>query len=321
MTRGKAATRSKAVLICAGLALLAGVLLSPWLVAPARGQRGIQSGPARHLIRYTAWDGHLRSAVLLLPAWYKRGSTANLPLVITPHGRGESPVFMADRWGRLPNREGFAVICPAGEGERLPGYSCAAPGQISDLARMPAVIESALPWVHIDRRRVYVVGCSMGGQEALVLAARYPDRIAAAVSVDGLADLASHYYDMPCPRRSGRVVLHDMVVECGGTPAQKPLSYALRSPLTYAEDLAFDDVPVELWWSRSDQVVVDQARAQSGLLYRRIRSLNPGAPVREIVTNYPHCAAFCAAIALPRVVAFLRPDGRWRCARTAPPLR
>ena len=90
----------------------------------------MHTGPTRHLIRYTAWDGHLRSAVLLLPAWYERGSAASLPLVITPHGRGESPVFMADRWGRLPNRDDFAVICPAGEGERLPGYSCAAPGQI-----------------------------------------------------------------------------------------------------------------------------------------------------------------------------------------------
>jgi len=230
-----------------------------------------------------------------------------------------SPAFVASRWGRLPTRDGFAVVCPAGEGERLADDSWGAPGQISDLARMPAIVQHALPWIHIDRRRVYAVGPSMGGQEALLLAAQYPDRIAAAVSIDGVADLATHFREMPRPKRSGRRVLRAMDVECGGTPAQQPFSYALRSPLCYAENLAFDGVPVELWWSRRDQVVVDQGARQSGLLYRTIRHLNPTAPVREVVTDYRHCAAFCPGVALRQVVAFLRPHGRWRNVQAAPP--
>jgi hypothetical protein len=184
---------------------------------------------------------------------------------------------------------------------------------------MPEIVQHALKWVHIDRRCVYAVGPSMGGQEALLLAARYPDRIAAAASIDGLADLAAHFYQMPCPKGSGRRVLAEMTVECGGTPAQQPSSYAQRSPLSYAQDLALDGVPLGLWWSRRDRVVVDQDSRQSGLLYRTIRRLNPAAPIREIVSDYRHCGAFCANIALRRVVAFLRPRGRWRTVSVSAP--
>ena len=294
-------------------------MLNIWLVTPAGGQLRQTSRPIRQVISYTAWDGSTRQAVLLLPAGYLRTCTARLPLVISPHGRGMSDMSIAASWGRLPSIDCFAVVCPAGEGARLPDYSWAAPGQISDLARMPRIVERAVPWVRIDRRRVYAVGPSMGGEEALVLAAEHPDRIAAAASIDGLADLGTRFYEMPCSRRTGRCVLHDMAVECGGTPAQRPLDYALRSPLSYAANLSFDRVPIELWWSRRDQVVVDQASHQSGLLYRTIRRLNPAAPVRQIVTDDQHCAAFCPGIALKQVVTFLRPDGHWRRVPLSPP--
>ena len=294
--------------------------LGPWLLASALGQRGVSSRPSRYDITYTAWNGRRRIAVVLLPAWYKHGSARRLPLVISPHGRGMSPAFVASRWGALPTHDGFAVVCPAGEGARLPADSWGATGEISDLARMPQIVGHALPWVHIDRRCVYAVGASMGGQEALLLAARHPDRIAAAVSIDGVADLATHFDEMPRPRGPGRRILAEMVVECGGTPAQRPAAYALRSPLCYAHDLAFDHVPLELWWSRRDQVVVNQGACQSGLLYRTIKGLNPEAPVRQVVTDYRHCVAFCSAIALRQVVCFLRPGGRWRQLRAPPRL-
>src|SRR5256885_339850 len=64
------------------------------------------------------------------------------------------------------------VISPAGAGRRLPFYSWGYPGQIDDLARMPSLARKALPWLRIDERRIYAIGDSMGGQEALLLAAR-----------------------------------------------------------------------------------------------------------------------------------------------------
>jgi len=300
-------------------ACLAAAMIGPWLVTPAGGGQSKPAHPVRRVITYTAWNGSTRQAVLLLPAGYTPARAGRLPLIISPHGRGMSDRSIASCWGCLPTLDHFAVVCPAGEGVRLPNYSWAAPGQIADLARMPEIVERAVPWVRIDARRVYAVGPSMGGQEALVLAAEYPDRIAAAASIDGLADLTTRFYEMPRSHRTGRHIMHDMVVECGGTPARRPLAYALRSPLSYAANLAFDRVPIELWWSRCDQVVVDQASHQSGLLYRVIKRLNPAAPVRQIVTDEPHCAAFCPGIALGRVVTFLRPNGRWRHVPARPP--
>ena len=107
-----------------------------------------------------------------------------LPLVISPHGRGVDASANAQLWGDLPGRGGFAVINPEGQGRKLELYSWGDPGQIADLARMPTVLEHALPWVHVDRSRIYAVGGSMGGQEALLLVARYPHLLAGAITFD-----------------------------------------------------------------------------------------------------------------------------------------
>ena len=48
-------------------------------------------------------------------------------------------------------------------------------------------------------------------------------------------------------------------------------------------------MPLELWWSVRDRVVVDEAR-QCGRLYREVKRLNPDAPVREFVGTWAHTA-------------------------------
>jgi hypothetical protein len=63
-------------------------------------------------------------------------------------------------------------------------------------------------------------------------------------------------------------------------------------------------VPVELWWSRRDQVVVDQA-GQSGRLYRLIKRLNPDAPVRQLIGNWPHMAEMSWKADLPQALRWL----------------
>src|SRR5207253_2766992 len=131
------------------------------------------ASPARKLtIRYRAHDGRARDAVVLLPHDYRAGDASPLPLVISPHGRGLNGELNARLWGDLPTIGNFAVVNPDGEGRRLATYSWGASGQISDLARMPAIVEAKLPWVRIDHRRIYAVGGSMGGQETLLLLGR-----------------------------------------------------------------------------------------------------------------------------------------------------
>ena len=55
---------------------------------------------------------------------------------------------------------------------------------------MASVVRATLPWLRIDRRRVYAVGGSMGGQETLLLLGRHPHLLAGAVAFDS----ATNFY-------------------------------------------------------------------------------------------------------------------------------
>ncbi len=253
-------------------------------------------------LRYSTHNRLRRNAYLIVPASYRRDQPP-LPLVISPHGRGAHPSSQnVGFWRDLPARGRFAVINPDGSGrlsdesswESSWGYG----GQIEDLARMPQAIAEAYPWIRIDRNRVYAVGTSMGGQETLLLVARQPRVLAGAAAFDSVTDLALRYRQFPkttcaqaCLKRWGRhvgYVLQDrMRVEVGGTPAECPDAYAERSPLAFAHELASSGVPLQIWWSRADEVVTQQW-TQSGRLARRIRSLNPRAPLTEHVGSWGH---------------------------------
>jgi hypothetical protein len=76
----------------------------------------------------------------------------------------------------------------------------------------------------------------------------------------------------------------------------------VRSPLDWARRIAFARVPLQIWWSRKDRIVVDQNR-ESGLLYRRVERLNPRAPVVEFVGDWRHSAEFKASRRLPFALA------------------
>lgn len=237
-------------------------------------------------ISYLAHDGFSRRAYVVLPAWYGPESDPPIPLVISPHGRGVGARTNVRRWGDLPARGGFAVVNPEGQGRRLTLFSWGDPGEIRDLARMPQIVERAIPWLRIDRSRVYAFGGSMGGQETLLLAARFPRLLAGAAAFDAPTDMAARYRAFDhLPFGDGLQQLARQ--EIGGTPLTDPTAYELRSPLDWARKLAFSGVPLQIWWSTRDRVVVDQAN-ESGRLYREIERLNPDAPVSEFVGTWAH---------------------------------
>jgi poly(3-hydroxybutyrate) depolymerase len=275
--------------------------------SPARSPRWIE-------IQYTAHDGRIRNAVVLLPHGYTPGNNPPIPLVIAPHGRGHTGAQDAPRYGDLPSIGNFAVVSPDGEGRRLHRYSWGARGQIDDLAHMADKVESALPWVHIDRGRQYAMGGSMGGQETLLLVGEYPHLLAGASAVDGVVDFPLQYRNYPhlpcnavCRKRIGNIGRHMQnlaIREIGGTPTSVPRLYAERSPLTYAAAIASSCTRLQIWWSREDKVVMDAAH-QSGRMVETLRDLGTKAPVDEYVGSWPHTRALRARYDLPLMLAGL----------------
>ena len=247
-------------------------------------------------IHYTTHDGFRRDAYVVLPEWYGPWSNPPLPLIISPHGRGVSAEENVDRWGDLPALGSFAVVNPEGQGRRLENFSWGYQGQIADLARMPGIVTRAIPWLRIDHSRIYAFGTSMGGQETLLLVARHPSLLAGAAAFDAVTDMSQRYRDfgeLRCARRCQREWgsigrgLQDLArEEIGGTPWSDPRAYALRSPITYARQIARSGVPLELWWSRADQVV--ESRDQSVRLAQRLERLHPVGPLHLFAGGWPH---------------------------------
>lgn len=255
-------------------------------------------------IPYIANGGHRRTAFLVLPRWYGPKLHPSIPLVISPHGRGVPPSGNIRLWGGLPAFGPFAVVTPEGQGRQLTLYSWGWHGQIDDLARMPGILERALPWFHVDRSRVYAVGSSMGGQETLLLVAFHPGLFAAAAALDSATDMAMRYYDFRF-LRNGRTVRRLARIEIGGTPAANPQAYAQRSPISYVNRIAFSGVPLEIWWSRHDQIVIDQ-KQESGRLYRAIKRANPTALVTQYVGSWAHSREMDPLGRLPLALVDLR---------------
>jgi poly(3-hydroxybutyrate) depolymerase len=249
--------------------------------------------------RYRTQAGPTATAYLVVPAWYGPRRHPPLPLVVSPHGRGAGGRYNLRFWGALPARGRFALVSPDGHGRRLDGrYSWGWAGQIADLARMPALARRAFPWLRLDGR-TYGIGDSMGGQEALLLAAR--TRLAGVAAFDSNTDLALRYRAwFHTPGETGLPPLGRL--EVGGSPAANPQGYKARSPIGHVGALARSRTPIQLWWSRNDRVVAD-GEQESALLYRRLRAR--GAPVQQVVGLWQHAHEMHPETQLPAALACL----------------
>ena len=195
-----ASLKRRGVALATGV-VLASAILGFALAGPAVAARA--AGPLQALpvganqtyaVPYFAWNGRPRTAVVVLPRDYVPGAADEaLPCIVEARGRNYAPASHARCWQDLPTTRGFIVICADSSGRRDPLNSWATAGQIDDLAELPGVIEASIPWVRIDRERLYVAGPSMGGTETLMALALHPDVFAAALCVDGVADLSARY--------------------------------------------------------------------------------------------------------------------------------
>jgi poly(3-hydroxybutyrate) depolymerase len=262
----------------------------------------VSDGVKRWAIQYQAHNQARRPAFVVLPAEYgPQRPTPRLPLVIAPHGRGVKPETNASMWGTLPALGGFAVVCPGGMGRRLRLKSWGYRGQIADLARMREIVTMRLPWLRLSAK-TYAVGGSMGGQETLLLLGQYPHLLAGAVAIDSVTNFYRRYADFArSPRTLGLQAAARL--EVGGTPRTNPIGYVLRSPTHWIGDVARSGVPLQLWWSIADEIVVDQIH-QSAKFYRDLRALGPRGPVEAVTGFWSHSEAF-REIQLPGALRWL----------------
>jgi pimeloyl-ACP methyl ester carboxylesterase len=205
----------------------------------------------------------------------------------------------AELWGELPGEGGFAVIAPAGEGRRLAWESWGDPGEISDLARMPAIARAH--GVNVDVHRIYAIGGSMGGQETLLLVAKHPHLLAGAAAFDPATDMTRRYYDFAA-LPNGKQLQRLAREEIGGTPRQVPEAYAVRSPDHYARQIAESGVPLQLYWSSRDRIIRDQ-REETAALAVEIHRDDSSDRVWDFHGQWAHTAEMRPDRRLPRALA------------------
>ena len=143
-------------------------------------------------------DGKSAGYLLYLPKTYRSEGEKN-PVMLFLHGRGESygPLSLVKKWGppKLVERGDdlpYVIVspqCPKDE-------SWAQPGQQAALMKL---IEHIFANYHVDEKRFYLTGLSMGGYGTWRLAADHPELFAAAVPVcgGGNPDDASKLKDLP----------------------------------------------------------------------------------------------------------------------------
>ena len=238
-------------------------------------------------VRYLAHNRKGRPAIVLVPSEYgPNRPTPRLPLVICPHGRGVKPEGAASLWGNLPALGGFAVICPGGRGRRTDLTSWGYPPQIADLAKMPDIANRTLNWLRIDDRKVYALGGSMGGQESLLLLGQFPKLLRGVAAFDSVTNFYRRYFDFAkTPRRKGLQAI--AAFEVGGTPRTNPVGYVRRSPSHWTRDIAKSGVPLQMWWSLADQIVIDQAR-QSAHFFAALKKLKPKGRLDAVTGFWLH---------------------------------
>jgi poly(3-hydroxybutyrate) depolymerase len=254
-------------------------------------------------LRYRAHNGVFRLAVLLVPAQYgPENPPPPLRLVISPHGRNIRAATNAAWWRDLPGRGGFAVVCPGGMGRRLPLHSWGWRGQIADLARMPAIVQRAKPWLRVDPRQVYAVGGSMGGQETLLLLGQHPRLLAGAAAFDSVTNFYLRYGEF-ARLRGGRAVQALARLEVGGTPKTNALGYTLRSPNHFIDKVAESGVPLQLWWSDGDHIIPQDRH--SAQFYKGLVRLQPRGRVEPVTGSWGHTAEAYSNLELPAAARWL----------------
>lgn len=241
------------------------------------------------------YDNTDKELLLALPLKWKKSKKYNL--IISPHFFGatyfenyymgsSAMIETFSGWRGLASKYNVMVAIPLGHGRVYDRMSLAYEGQIQDLSKFPEMLES----VGYRINKVYAGGISMGGMETLTLIGKFPEIFSAAFSYNGIADLSSWYEDVVNGKTDkkmlGMEILKLVSEEIGGTPQENEEEYLKRSAVSYIENLS--KVPLMIYWSSMESLVVNQKSKQSKMLADKIRLNYPDAEIFDYDHSFDH---------------------------------
>ena len=187
------------------------------------------------------------------PSLYYHPQTERpVPLVVGLHTWSYDRFNQRENYLSLCYRYGWALLLPEFRGPNLANNplkhdacgSCLARQDVIDAVRHVCK-ESA-----IDERSIFLLGCSGGGQAALLTAEDAPSLFRAVDVWCPVSDLAAwHRYLVGTQQR----YYLDMEACLSGSPEMVPEEYLVRSPLTNVEKLK--DTPVSIHHGKHDDTV------------------------------------------------------------------
>ncbi len=218
----------------------------------------------------SSYDGTTQPAVLQVPTSYQPAQPA--PLLLAIHGWGDDRWAPLSDYGQAANAAGWLLASPDMHGERTHSWLPPYDHPLASRASQRDILDT-IQWVraryNVDHNRIYISGTSMGGQIALVTAAKNPGLFAAVASDRGPTDLA-RWYDESQPWRQSLISQ-----EVGGPPGSSTwFEYQRRSPLSFARN--FSMTPLILYHATGDTTVLPR-HAQD--MVDAIRAAYPNAPV------------------------------------------
>jgi len=268
---------------CVGVALTFLFLLLAAVAVPFAGELEFT---------YTnSFDGTEQKAVAYIPDMLKTAESR--PLLVVAHYMGGDR-FTARKSGYYAecDARGWLCVCPELHGKRTPGQT-----SLASLEAQHDVVD-AIDYMKenytVDTSRIYIVGRSMGGMLSQVMAAKYPDLFACAVSGQGISDLPL-WYRTTIPR-----LLDSTVRECGELNDATRFDYERRSSVSFAPNLRY--VPLLLWHGTNDTWVPPE---QSEIIVGEVRKYNRFQADVFWLQNAAHCPEnFTAAWICDRLTCY-----------------
>lgn len=228
----------------------------------------------------SSYDGTTQPAALQVPSSYQTGQPT--PLLVAAHGWGGDRWQALDNFAEAADNAGWLLAAPDMHGERNAYPLPPSDHPLASRASQRDILDT-VAWVqeryNVDSARVYLAGFSMGGQIALVTAAKNPGTFAAVVNDRGPTDLAKWYNESPDWRQTY------IADECGGTPedTNAQWEYARRSPINYARN--FGSTPLLVYKATQDTVVPPH---HSQDMVDAILDFHPDAPTTLISFEGDH---------------------------------